>query len=216
MNAIAPNLTVRPRAARPALPARMSPSRALAALPPARSCLMLLYAPASRRCQVMVGELVGARLIAHAGSLMNLAKHPASTVQILGAEKRSSARSRPSTTRPNTGSYTTRRSSVKPRRSTRGGYRACSPRRPRSRSASASARRRGATIAYENRRKSTPAGPARRRRRQTARRRSTPRPNTRTRRAKRRRRRARRKSSPKGEPRIGPRAAPRSTPAGCF
>jgi len=36
---------------------------------------------------VLVGELVGARLIAHAGSLMSLAKHPASTVQILGAEK---------------------------------------------------------------------------------------------------------------------------------
>lgn len=36
---------------------------------------------------ILVGELVGARLIAHAGSLMNLAKHPASTVQILGAEK---------------------------------------------------------------------------------------------------------------------------------
>ena len=35
----------------------------------------------------MVGELVGARLISHAGSLLNLAKHPASTVQILGAEK---------------------------------------------------------------------------------------------------------------------------------
>eukprot|EP01010_Urceolus_cornutus_P003670 NODE_527_length_1572_cov_282.619829_g400_i0.p1 GENE.NODE_527_length_1572_cov_282.619829_g400_i0~~NODE_527_length_1572_cov_282.619829_g400_i0.p1 ORF type:complete len:480 (-),score=171.87 NODE_527_length_1572_cov_282.619829_g400_i0:131-1519(-) len=35
----------------------------------------------------MVGELVGARLIAHAGSLMNLAKSPASTLQILGAEK---------------------------------------------------------------------------------------------------------------------------------
>jgi len=35
----------------------------------------------------MVGELVGARLIAHAGSLMSLAKSPASTVQILGAEK---------------------------------------------------------------------------------------------------------------------------------
>jgi len=35
----------------------------------------------------MVGELVGARLIAQAGSLMNLAKHPSSTVQILGAEK---------------------------------------------------------------------------------------------------------------------------------
>ena len=37
--------------------------------------------------QVLVGELVGARLIAHAGSLLNLAKQPASTVQILGAEK---------------------------------------------------------------------------------------------------------------------------------
>ena len=36
---------------------------------------------------VLVGELVGARLISHAGSLINLAKHPASTLQILGAEK---------------------------------------------------------------------------------------------------------------------------------
>lgn len=36
---------------------------------------------------ILVGELVGARLISHAGSLMHLAKHPASTVQILGAEK---------------------------------------------------------------------------------------------------------------------------------
>merc|ERR1719265_915962 len=36
---------------------------------------------------MMVGELVGARLVAHAGSLMNLAKHPASTIQILRAEK---------------------------------------------------------------------------------------------------------------------------------
>ncbi|KAJ1451618.1 hypothetical protein M885DRAFT_589441 [Pelagophyceae sp. CCMP2097] len=36
---------------------------------------------------VLVGELVGARLVQHAGSIMNLAKHPASTVQILGAEK---------------------------------------------------------------------------------------------------------------------------------
>jgi nucleolar protein 58 len=35
----------------------------------------------------MVGELIGARLISHAGSLMSLAKHPSSTVQILGAEK---------------------------------------------------------------------------------------------------------------------------------
>lgn len=35
----------------------------------------------------LVGELVGARLIAHAGSLLNLSKSPASTIQILGAEK---------------------------------------------------------------------------------------------------------------------------------
>ncbi|KAL0280525.1 UNVERIFIED_CONTAM: hypothetical protein PYX00_001791 [Menopon gallinae] len=45
---------------------------------------MLAIAP---NLSVLVGELVGARLVAHAGSLMNLAKHPASTVQILGAEK---------------------------------------------------------------------------------------------------------------------------------
>jgi nucleolar protein 58 len=36
---------------------------------------------------VMVGELVAARLISHAGSLINLAKQPASTIQIFGAEK---------------------------------------------------------------------------------------------------------------------------------
>lgn len=35
----------------------------------------------------LVGELVGARLISHSGSLTNLAKSPASTIQILGAEK---------------------------------------------------------------------------------------------------------------------------------
>ena len=35
----------------------------------------------------LVGDLVGARLISHAGSLLNLAKHPASTIRILGAEK---------------------------------------------------------------------------------------------------------------------------------
>ncbi len=34
---------------------------------------------------------MGARLIAHAGSLLNLAKQPASTIQILGAEKVSSS-----------------------------------------------------------------------------------------------------------------------------
>ncbi|RYP51017.1 hypothetical protein DL768_003601 [Monosporascus sp. mg162] len=35
----------------------------------------------------ILGELVGARLIAHAGSLLKLAKSPGSTIQILGAEK---------------------------------------------------------------------------------------------------------------------------------
>merc|ERR1740138_973590 len=35
----------------------------------------------------LIGEMIGARLISHAGSLTNLAKYPASTVQILGAEK---------------------------------------------------------------------------------------------------------------------------------
>ena len=37
--------------------------------------------------QALVGDTVGARLISHAGSLTSLAKYPASTVQILGAEK---------------------------------------------------------------------------------------------------------------------------------
>lgn len=36
---------------------------------------------------ILIGELVAAKLIAHSGSLMNLAKQPASTIQILGAEK---------------------------------------------------------------------------------------------------------------------------------
>lgn len=35
----------------------------------------------------LIGYLVGARLIAHAGSLISLAKSPGSTIQILGAEK---------------------------------------------------------------------------------------------------------------------------------
>lgn len=35
----------------------------------------------------LIGDTVGARLISHAGSLTNLSKYPASTVQILGAEK---------------------------------------------------------------------------------------------------------------------------------
>merc|ERR1711994_418274 len=45
---------------------------------------MLAIAP---NLTAVVGELIGARLISHAGSLLNLSKHPASTVQILGAEK---------------------------------------------------------------------------------------------------------------------------------
>jgi nucleolar protein 56 len=35
----------------------------------------------------LLGERISARLISHAGSLTNLSKYPASTVQILGAEK---------------------------------------------------------------------------------------------------------------------------------
>lgn len=35
----------------------------------------------------LIGDTVGARLISKAGSLTSLAKCPASTVQILGAEK---------------------------------------------------------------------------------------------------------------------------------
>lgn len=35
----------------------------------------------------LIGESVGAKLISHSGSLVNLAKYPASTIQILGAEK---------------------------------------------------------------------------------------------------------------------------------
>jgi len=50
----------------------------------------------------LVGEQVGARLISHAGSLTNLAKYPASTVQILGAEK---ALFRALKTRSNTPKY---------------------------------------------------------------------------------------------------------------
>merc|ERR1712173_275187 len=45
---------------------------------------MSLVAP---NLSTLIGDTVGARLISHAGSLTNLAKCPASTVQILGAEK---------------------------------------------------------------------------------------------------------------------------------
>lgn len=45
---------------------------------------MHLVAP---NLSALVGEIIGGRLISHSGSLTNLAKYPASTVQILGAEK---------------------------------------------------------------------------------------------------------------------------------
>merc|ERR1712076_236984 len=45
---------------------------------------MALVAP---NLAALIGDTVGARLISKAGSLTNLAKYPASTVQILGAEK---------------------------------------------------------------------------------------------------------------------------------
>ena len=35
----------------------------------------------------LIGEMVGSKLISHSGSLINMAKYPASTIQILGAEK---------------------------------------------------------------------------------------------------------------------------------
>jgi len=35
----------------------------------------------------LIGDIVGSKLIAHAGGLTNLSKYPASTIQILGAEK---------------------------------------------------------------------------------------------------------------------------------
>merc|ERR1719209_2527657 len=50
----------------------------------------------------LIGDVVGARLISHAGSLTSLAKYPASTVQILGAEK---ALFRALKTRSNTPKY---------------------------------------------------------------------------------------------------------------
>lgn len=48
---------------------------------------MLAMAP---NLTVLVGETIGARLIAHSGSLINLAKQPASTIQILGKFKHKS------------------------------------------------------------------------------------------------------------------------------
>ena len=51
------------------------------------SCLSFSSSCSAERLGHIQVEAEGARLIAHAGSLTNLAKYPASTVQILGAEK---------------------------------------------------------------------------------------------------------------------------------
>ena len=51
------------------------------------SYLVAKMAVVAPNLATLIGEVVGARLISHAGSLTNLSKYPASTVQILGAEK---------------------------------------------------------------------------------------------------------------------------------
>lgn len=52
-----------------------------------RTYLQTKMSQVAPNLSALIGEQVGARLISHAGSLTNLAKCPASTVQILGAEK---------------------------------------------------------------------------------------------------------------------------------
>ena len=89
----------------------------------------------------LLGERIGARLISHAGSLTNLSKYPASTVQILGAEKAlfralktkgntpkvsGDARHRYRSHVRSTASCTTPRSSVAPSPNTRAEYRGSS------------------------------------------------------------------------------------------
>jgi nucleolar protein 56 len=44
---------------------------------------MELVAP---NLQALIGDTVAARLISHAGSLTNLAKYPASTVQVIATD----------------------------------------------------------------------------------------------------------------------------------
>ncbi len=80
--AVPPNSVHRGRAKSPLKPLRTCRFPYLPAPPSADK--MHAVAP---NLSALIGELVGARLISHAGSLTNLAKYPASTVQILGAEK---------------------------------------------------------------------------------------------------------------------------------
>ena len=49
--------------------------------------IVLSYWQGAPNLGALIGDIIAARLISHAGSLTNLAKYPASTVQILGAEK---------------------------------------------------------------------------------------------------------------------------------
>ena len=49
-----------------------------------KNCIPTTIAP---NLTALLGDTIGARLLSKAGSLTNLAKYPASTVQILGAEK---------------------------------------------------------------------------------------------------------------------------------
>ena len=49
--------------------------------------IVLSYWQVAPNLGALIGDIIAARLISHAGSLTNLAKYPASTVQILGAEK---------------------------------------------------------------------------------------------------------------------------------
>jgi nucleolar protein 56 len=91
---------------------------------------------------VLVGDTIGARLISKAGSLSNLCKYPASTVQILGAEKAlfralkvitsrlwgdDANRFRRRERRPSTACCTTRHSLAGLAKRTRAASRGCSP-----------------------------------------------------------------------------------------
>jgi len=58
-----------------------------AMLEPKKFAKMVSMTAWTPNLSALIGEIIGARLISHAGSLINLAKYPASTVQILGAEK---------------------------------------------------------------------------------------------------------------------------------
>ncbi|XVE96065.1 hypothetical protein REPUB_Repub02eG0189400 [Reevesia pubescens] len=70
----------------------------------------------------LVGELMGTRLIAHGGNLLNLAKQPGNTVQILGAEKALFRALGLSIQLPNTGLFTMHLWLVRQHQNTRGRF----------------------------------------------------------------------------------------------